>query len=361
MKILHLGKYYPQENGGIEQVTQDLAIEQAKQNLDVHVLAFTRLKTIAETLAEVKVERCKIILEVASQPFSLLYIFKGLRLIGKCDIVHIHYPNFLAAFLALFIPRNTAVVVHWHSDVVGKKFLKFFVLWLQSLMLRRADAVVVTSEGYLSLSSDLRPHLQKVEVIPIGLRDCDHKYGVKKRTNQILFVGRLVDYKAVDIMVSALSEIEEDFVAYIVGDGPNRKKLEERLKVTGDKRILMKGRVSELELGTLFEESAIFCLPSNVRSEAFGVVLLEAMRSKCATVTAKIPGSGVPWVNEHGLQFQNNNYAELKQHFIRLLTEDGLAEAIGERGRERFLRHFTLRQSSNKFLELYNSIISDRE
>ena len=359
MKILHLGKYYPQENGGIEQVTQDLAIEQAKQELDVRVLAFTRLKSTTQTLEDVRVERCKIFTEVASQPLSLLYVLKGMKFIQDCDVVHTHYPNFLAAFIALFAPKSTRIVVHWHCDVIDKKFLKFFVLWIQNMLLRKSDAIVVTSEGYLSASLDLRPFTQKVEVIPIGLQDNSTELKITKKRNQVLFVGRLVDYKAVDMLISALTEIDQDFVAYIVGDGPNRARLEQRLEAEKDQRIVMKGRVDDEELSALYDSSAIFCLPSNNRTEAFGVVLLEAMRSKCATVTAEIPGSGVPWVNKHGLLFKNNDYKDLKSQIIRLLNDDELASSIGEKGRERFLLNFTLRESTKRFVGLYKKILLD--
>lgn len=309
-RILHFAKYYPPEQGGMESVTQVLAEGLAGQGAEVKVICFTRQKARRDMLAGVQVERLAVSLERASQPLGWRYFVHGLRAARAADIVHLHAPNLLAALMSLLLPRRVKLLVHWHSDVVGKGWLGALVRPVEGLMLRRADRVVATSEAYARASPWLLAAGPKVQVIPIGIHP--PQPAVEAAANRdfepflrgrklVLAVGRLVPYKGFDILLDAARHLPEDMAVVIGGSGPQAAALQASLQARGlADRVLMPGRLSEGELESLFARALLFCLPSVERSEAFGVVLLEAMARGLPCVATVIDGSATAWVNLHG-------------------------------------------------------------
>jgi rhamnosyl/mannosyltransferase len=240
------------------------------------------------------------------------------------DVLHLHVPN-TSAFAALAVPaaRRLPWVLHWHADVdpaaLDRRLRWAYPFYkpFETALLRRAARVVATSMAYRDASMALRPWHARCEVIPLGVdlerlpdppaeavsrarahwppAESDSRAGLR-----ILAVGRLAYYKGFEVLVEAMQHLPEDRLL-IVGDGPSRSALEQRVDALGlRQRVRLAGAISAghgaSALAPYFAASHLLCLPSLDRSEAFGLVLLEARRYGCVTVASDIPGSGVAWV-----------------------------------------------------------------
>lgn len=360
MRIVHIGKFYPPEWGGIESVTEALAEDHAASGHEVTVVCFTR-KTSATEEGNPKIVRVRAPLQRASQPLSINYLREGIRAGRQADILHVHTPNPLAAFVCRVMPRTTRVVLHWHADIYGKGLLGYLVRPLERTMLARADAVVCTTRAYASSSPALRPIINKVTSIPIGIDECSFPSGDNGLGDYVLFVGRLVPYKGLSVLLEAMSKLPIRISMIIVGEGPLRGELEVQADTLGIRdRVHFFGPVDQATLNTLFAHARLLCLPSVNRLEAFGVTLLEAMRAEKPVITANIPGSGVPWVNQNGVTGTVVPVADpdaLAAAIEQLLVSPELYRALAQGARERYCSEFTRKLMAERFLDLYKRLL----
>jgi glycosyltransferase involved in cell wall biosynthesis len=295
----------------------------------------------------------------------------------KPDILHLHLPN-TSAFWNLAVVRAIPSVIQWQSDVLPSKIdprlrLAYrFYRPLEQALLRHAVAVIVASEPYLRESSALRPHRSKCRVLTLGIEPSDllppdplRVEAIRRRFGErplILFVGRLAYYKGVDVLLQALVDVRDAALA-VVGTGQERDRLIQSAAELGiQDRVHFPGYVEDHELPDWFSACRVFCLPSIERTEAFGMVLLEAMGYGRPLVTTRIKGSGVNWVNqegETGLAVTPGNSRELAQALKKLLTNEQLATNLGSAGRDRLDKHFQIRLIAEKMNAIYGeSLIS---
>ncbi|WP_430735662.1 glycosyltransferase [Halodesulfovibrio aestuarii] len=309
LKVLHWSQLYPPSKGGIELVAWELVEGLRKKKIHTDVLCCSANHDSVEPLDHVF--RCKTTFFWARVYFSIECIYKWLKIRNQYNIIHVHCPHPFANLLLFLIPTKAHLIVHWHSDIVRPKLLKKFYLPLQRWLLRRADAVIATSPNYASSSTDLLPIKNKVTIIPIGinperllvnstkLREIKNKFSDKI----IVFaLGRHVYYKGFEYLIKAFKTLPANFILLLGGEGPEQQKLRQIAHDAGVKnKVVFLGKIAEENLGSYFQCCDIFCLPSIERSEAFGVVQLEAMSKGKPVVSTKIPGSGVSWVNQNGV------------------------------------------------------------
>ena len=371
-KIIHFGKYYLPDSGGIESVTVSVAKGAVAAGHAVTVVCFAKsLSVPTEVMDGVTVVRAPIGKLVASQPLGLKYFNNCLAAARDADIVHLHAPNMLGALCALFIKRKTRLLVHWHSDVINKGWLGYLTRPLEKALLRRADCIVATSRVYADSSPSLQPFKNKIKVVPIGVADPVRGDAalalppeLEKRIDGrrvVLAVGRLVPYKGFDVLLQAAPALPADAVVVIVGSGPFQKELCQAAAVPPIKdRVILAGRLSDAELQALFARATMYCLPSTYRAEAFGVVLLEAMAHGLPIVATEIAGSGVPWVNQHavsGLNVPVNDAQRLAAACNEILGSDTFRQKYAEGARQRFLDIFTEDISIQKILNTYAALL----
>lgn len=368
MKVVHLSKYYKPYFGGLESVVSDIAEGQAKLGAEVTVLAcdVQHLKA-QENIEGVNVIRSREQLSLASTPISLNYIKNTFRNI-KNSIVHIHLPNplaNLALVLSLFIgTKPKKIIVHWHSDIVKQKKLLLLYSPLVNLLLKRADNIIVTSQRYLDSSEQLINFKNKCVVIPIGTKplevvDIDKVNTLKSIYNKriIFSLGRHIYYKGFECLIEAIAKLERDDVIFLIGGaGPDTDKYRNLIiKNKLQSKVEFIGRVPEDEIPLYFNAADIFCFPSIEKSEAFGVVQLEAMSVGTPVISTDIAGSGVPWVNKHlesGIVCTPNNPEELTSAINKALDNDELLIQLSKGALLRFNQHFTV----NKMVESINRI-----
>ena len=184
------------------------------------------------------------------------------------------------------------------------------------------------------------------------------QYGNRK----IVFaLGRMTQYKGFDTLINAANQVDDEAVILVGGNGRLLKTYKELvLKNKLENKVYLIGRVSNEEIAAYFEAATVFCLPSNARSEAFGVVLLEAMAAGKPIVSTSIPGSGVSWVNQHGVTGLNVPICDeraLAESLNLLINNETLADSMGTAGRERFNREFKAVIMVDKITSLYKRVL----
>ncbi len=376
MKILHIAKFYPPVPGGIENFLFDLANAQVAQGHTVYVLAhqagFGR-KTRWESLNGVNVGRIRTFGQAAYAPVTPEFPLQLLPLCGrfKPDVIHAHLPN-TSVFWLLFAKKKCPWVLHWHSDVVpsalDRKMAALYRLYRpwEKWLLNRADRIITTSTPYLKTSRPLSAFRDKCTGIPLGINPARLPYrrrfaGFREgRRFTVLSVGRFAYYKGFEHLIEAAANVPEaDFM--VVGGGPRYMAIKKQVSQKGLKRrVHLPGEVDEACLRRLFDECDVFCLPSVERTEAFGLVLLEAMSCGKPLISTSIPGSGVSEVNRHGetgLQVPPAD-PEALADAVRLLQQNpGIRRQMGEAARRRLVTDFHINSVTDRITSLYNSYI----
>lgn len=367
MRIVHWAKYYPPEWGGTELVTYDEAVAASAAGDDVAVVAFTRDEARKEVDKGVAIERAKVFAGIDSQPLSLRWLKAAIDQARNADVVHLHAPNLLAALALPFLSRRTRLIVQWQTDVVDKGLFGLLVRPLENYMARRADVLIANSEAYARASRVLQRHHEKTIAIPIGIADPTRSTASQRLPTDIarfvgerplvLAVGRNVPYKGFEYLIRAAAEMRSDAAIVIVGTGPletQHRRLISELDLGG--RVLMAGRVNHADLQALFRAAALYAMSSCKRSEAYGIVLLEAMAYSLPIVATDIPGSGVAWVageGETGPIVPPGDPSALAGAIDLLLENPARRAELSRRSRTRYERLFTLEKMLAGVLSLY--------
>ncbi|HNT35498.1 MAG TPA: glycosyltransferase, partial [bacterium] len=284
----------------------------------------------------------------------------------KPDLVHIHHPYPLGFVSYILAGRSKPLVVTWHSDIVRQKVLKVIFRPVQNAVLRRSNAIIVTSEPLMKQSPDLRKYQTKCLPIPLGvdvgrldsLRATAAARGSQaamlQHSPSILFVGRLVRYKGLEVLLRAMVGIQANL--FVVGEGILRgssQRLASELGVAD--RVIFLGKVPEETLAGLYAGCSVFVLPSVSNNEAFGLVQLEAMAASKPVVSTNLP-TGVPYVNRDevtGYVVPPDNPEALMSALNRLLATPSLALRMGQSGRSRVEQEFRLELMIERTLEVY--------
>ena len=313
MKVLQLGKFYPIV-GGVEKVMWDLTRGISGQGIDCDMLCCCLPADmpdggIIHFNAHGRCICVKAWRKVAATMISPALIFKLRRICRDYDIIHIHHPDPMAAIALWLSGFRGKVVLHWHSDILKQKTLLKFYKPLQSWLLRRADRIIGTSPVYLESSPFLEGFRQKAVCVPIGIEPMkyNHKETESIRSQfpgkKIIFsMGRLVGYKGYRYLVEAASLLPDDHIVAIAGEGPLREELTAQIKSLDiEDKVILTGYLEKEEAAAWFNACDIYVMSSVWKTEAFGIVQIEAMSCGKPVVSTRIPGSGVSWVNAHGI------------------------------------------------------------
>ena len=367
-RMLHAAKWYSPTVGGIETAASDITgAVQGKADVDILVCSENGREN-GITDEGVPIKRVQTICNLCSTPLSIEYITAFRKMSKDADLIQIHAP-FPLSDLALFLckrKRTAKVAVWWHSDVVKQKRLLFFYRPLMKSMLKRADIIFVAGQQIAKKSAYLGPYSDKVKVIPFGINS--EKYGkiscydylssrlTEKNSIKLLFVGRLVYYKGVEVLLRAMQSTQ-GCELFIIGTGELEGALVSLTKELGlESRVHFLGKVGEDELNSAFNDSDIFILPSVSRSECFGLVQLEAMTFGKPVINTSLP-TAVPEVSidgETGITVTPGDAAELSDAINRLVSDRELRERYGMAAKRRCEEHFSLKMMQEK---LYNEYI----
>lgn len=374
MKVLQISKYYPPVLGGIEAVAWEIAEGLSRGGVANEVICsdqrfWGRTEHFSPGYGVVRAGRWGMLLSTSVAPSMAVHLAQRAR---DADIVHVHMPDPMAAAAIWVVRPRCRVVVHWHSDVVRQRRALRIYEPLQRWLLARADAVIATSPPYAESSVPLQPWRSKVEVVPIGISDnhgdaCSERAGELRRAargRRIVFsLGRVTYYKGFEILIEAAQTLPDDCVVYIGGEG----ELLDQCRWSVAKRglagkVQFLGHINDAELASYFEACDIFCMPSTLRAEAYGVAIVEAMVMGKPIVASDIPGSGVPWVNLHGETGFNvpaGDAHALSQALCKLLADDDLRKRLGAGSRQRYERQFGAPRMIERILKLYRRLVTE--
>lgn len=374
MKVLQLSKFYPPDHGGIESVARDLSAGFVRHGCDVEVLcAHKRWRHSEERDATgVRITRAASVgmLQSTSMAPSLPWLLWRRR--RSADVVHVHMPDPLAA-LAVWLARPRGkVVLHWHSDVVRQRVARYLYRPLERWLLHRADAIIATSRAYADSSPMLQHFRDKVAVIPIGAHPPEpvepdrvarlrQRYGDKRL---VFALGRMTYYKGWDVLIEATRRMPSDVLVVVGGGGsdlPRYRAMAERAGLS--ERVRFVGPLSAASVEAHFALADVFCMPSTLRAEAFGVAVLEAMARGLAVVSTDIPGSGLGWLQQHGvtgLQVAPRDAPALADALGRLLADAELRARFGAAGRARWAALFTAETMADQTVALYRRLLTAR-
>ncbi len=347
MKILQVNKFYYPWIGGVEKVVQQIA-EGLKDEFETEILVCNdKNERKEEIVNSVKVYRAKTLKIILGMPVSFDFFFLYQKIFKNYDLIFLHYPFPLAFLAYFFFSRNKDLVIWYHSDIVRQRLLEIFFKPFHLYCLKKAKKIFVSNPNLAESSSYLSKFKEKCVIIPFGIDlnyfkedeeikkkslEIRQKYG----TPLILSVGRLSYYKGFDYLIKSAINISAKFL--IIGEGNLKKKLLDLIK-----KFKLENKVfiipPQEDLRPFYLACDIFVLPSIARSEAFGIVILEAMAFKKPIISTEL-GTGTSWVNlnnETGLVIKPKNVGELEKAIKTLLENEELRRKFSENAYKRVL------------------------
>jgi rhamnosyl/mannosyltransferase len=377
LKILHIGKYFPPVHGGIEYGLYNL-VDATSDIFDNTVLVADPKKGFSDTRAGgYRVIRI-------GETFNLFYnsivpslpgFLTKLRMRERFDVIVIHYPNAMANIAYLLSKRSCAgnekMAVIYHSDVLLSGFTGFvysLYSWIDGMIFRRADRVITTSPHLIRSSPVLSKMEAKCRVVPTMIDDhwaeatteeksASDAVGREHGDRIALFVGRLVEYKGLPVLIEAARDIEGKIL--IAGDGPLKGELETAIRRHGvGEKVVLLGRVENLK--PYYLACDMFILPSISGLEAFGLVQLEAMAFGKPVVSSDLK-TGVTYINRDGvtgLTFPVGDSRKLGSAVNRLFEDEGLRNTLGRNAKERVESEFVRSKVKVRFSGVIDELVS---
>jgi glycosyltransferase involved in cell wall biosynthesis len=365
MRVLHFYKTYkPDSMGGVEQLIGEICSGSARRGVPSDVLTVSQ-DTSTVDLGDHKHYRARLDFKLASSYFSVSSLARLKKLAEHADIIHYHFPwPFMD--MAHFLTRlNKPTVVTYHSDIIKQKTLLHFYRPLMLRFLGSVTRIVATSPNYAETSPVLRRFASKVDVIPIGLNEETYPPASSTKLAEwrarigpkfLLFVGMLRYYKGLHVLLEALKGSDYDVV--ILGGGPLENELKAQAQSLGLSRVHFVGALPDEDKFALLKLCHGLVFPSHLRSEAFGISLLEGAMYGKPLISCEI-GTGTSYVNvanETGLVVPPTDPLALRGAIDRIWNDEALAAQLGAAARKRFCKLFTADKMADAYVKLYRRI-----
>lgn len=352
--------------GGIEQVIRQMCVGTTRLGVKNDVLTLTRNGGPAQMEIEGHtVHRVPLSVEIASNAMSFAAIRKLKHLARDADVIHYHFPwpfMDLAHFLARI---DKPSVVTYHSDIVRQKALLRVYTPLKQRFLRSVNAIVATSPNYLASSPVLGRYKNKTRTITYGLDQSIYpkpspavldKWRARCGERFFLFIGMLRYYKGLHILLDALAGT--DYPVVIVGAGPLEQELKAHAERLGLTHVMFVGALEEEDKVALLELSYAMVFPSHLRSEAFGISLLEGAMYGKPMISSEI-GTGTTYINVDqvtGMVVPPSDPQAFGAAMRALWEQPDVAAAMGKRAAERYQELFTAERMARSYMELYREL-----
>lgn len=371
IRVLHIYRtYFPETQGGGQEAIRQLCLATQALGVENTIFALAHNPDPAYLeLPEGQLVRARSWLEVASCDIGGLSALKRCRAAAnECDIIQIHFPWPFADLLLPFIrQRQQPVVVTYVSDIVRQASLGRLYAPLRNYLLRTASRIVASSPNYINSSDVLRKYLSKLVCIPHCLgetkpallrkvRHFEARYG----GNFFLFVGVLRYYKGLDFLLAAAHQAKTPIL--IVGDGPEGQRLRQIVLEEGLHHVHFLGSVSDEDKNALLTLCRAVVFPSHLRSEAFGMTLLEGARAGKPLICCDIE-TGTTWINRHeetGLVVPPQDACALATAMNKLASDDALCARLGQGALARWKQCFTPSVAGAAYLQLYREMLAEQ-
>ncbi len=392
LRVLHVGKYYPPFAGGIEYFVADLLPALTQVGVEVCGLMHhheTGQAVNTRVIDGIRICRVPTHGKILYAPVSPRFPSELARLVAdfQPDAIHWHVPN-LSIMAALFMPsiRKIPWLVHWHADVAAASHdwrlrvaYQCFYAPLERALLKHAAQIIVTSAPYFEQSPALQTWKHKTTVIPLGVsterlpdptpnqqawaenvwQSFTKPIGQNGTPLRLLSIGRLTYYKGHGHLLEALQG-NPNAVLVIIGEGDFAQILHQKVLDLGlENQVKLMGFVAEPEKQAMLATSDVFCLPSLERTEAFGLVLLEAMRYGRPIMASHLTGTAIPWVvqsEETGYLLPAGEVSAWHDCIRQLCTDRRPLMAMIPKARARFSRYFAIQAAANQIHQVYQTV-----
>ena len=371
MRVLHFYKtYLPDSMGGIEQVIFQMSESGARHGVDSTVLTLSNSPAPgALQIREHQVHQARMDFQLASTGFSYS-VFKQFReLAAEADVVNYHFPWPFMDLVHFISASKKPCVVSYHSDIIRQRHLLKLYRPLMRRFLDSADRIAVASPNYFHTSDVLKDYHHKTRVITYGLDKSGYPKQDAARTERwrqklgdkfFLFVGVMRYYKGLHILLDAMQGL--NYPVVIVGAGPLEAALHAQAKVLGLRNLHFLGFLGDEDKVALFELSYAVVFPSHLRSEAFGISLLEGAMYGKPMISSEI-GTGTSYINIHnetGLVVPPSNPLAFREAMRTLWENPALAAQMGERAQARYQNLFTADEMGRKWATLYEELLEEK-
>lgn len=371
MRVLHFFKTYLSESvGGIEQVMFELCESGVAHGIESQVLTLSANPVPAVIpFGQHQVHRAKLDVQIASTGFSYSVLKQFRELAAEADVVNYHFPWPFMDLVHFLSGMNKPSVVTYHSDIIRQKHLLTLYRPLMTRFLASVDRIVAASPNYLQTSDVLKQFPQKTRVIPYGLNksaypksDPERMARWRERLGErfFLFVGVMRYYKGLHILIEALKDV--DYPVVIVGAGPLESELQAQAAALGLRNIKFVGRLDDADKAAVLELSYAMVFPSHLRSEAFGISLLEGAMYGKPMISSEI-GTGTSFINNHGetgLVVPPSD-PQAFRHAMRTLWDNPVqAATMGIKAEARYRQLFTAEEMGRQWARLYEELLAEK-
>ncbi|EIM18987.1 MULTISPECIES: glycosyltransferase family 4 protein [Pseudomonas] len=371
MRVLHFFKtYLPDSVGGIEQVIFQLCESGAQQGIEGQVLTLSADPHPAILkLGQHEVHRAKLDIQFASTGFSYS-VFKQFReMAAEADVVNYHFPWPFMDLVHFVSGMNKPCVATYHSDIIRQRHLLKLYRPLMNRFLGSVDRIVAASPNYLHTSDVLQQFPDKTLVIPYGLNkagypqpDSERMARWRQRLGErfFLFVGVMRYYKGLHILLDALKDV--DYPVVIVGAGPLEAELHAQAAALGLRNLHFLGRLGDEDKVALLQLSYAIVFPSHLRSEAFGISLLEGAMYGKPMISSEI-GTGTSYINIHGetgLVVPPSDPLAFRAAMRQLWDNPEQAAQMGLKAEARYRQLFTADEMGRRWSELYQELLEEK-
>jgi len=373
MRVVHVYRtYFPDPPGGLQEAIRQICLATSAHGVTSKVFTLSPQPTPSVIKSdESEIVRCRSWAAPASCDLGGIdAILRFRELCNWADLIHYHFPWPFADLLHLLAGSGKPSLVTYHSDIVRQRYLALLYGPLMRRTLRQMAAVVATSPAYATTSPVLTSDAcaKNLHTIPLGIVD----YASDMRESQldketlarmhiddrpfVLALGVLRYYKGLHTLIQASARIDGRVV--IAGSGPQQAELESLAARLATDNVLITGQVSTTEKIALLRNCRALVLPSHVRSEAFGMVLVEASMFGKPMVCCEV-GSGTSYVNKHGetgFVVAPESPVELADACNALLRDQALAASMGKAARARYERLFSGTALGRAYADLYRKV-----
>lgn len=368
VRVLHVYRtYYPDPPGGLQEAIRQICLATQAQGIanTIFTLSPTPYPRVLD-YPEGRVVRSRSWLAPASCDIGGMdALVQFRRLARDADLIHYLFPWPFADVLHQTLSSDKPAVMTYISDIVRQRWLGSAYAPLMHRTLRSMRAIVANSPAYASTSPILSsPEIcNKVSVIPLGIAEqhdqqsADHRIfervGIDAGKPYILFIGVLRYYKGLNHLIEAAHLIRAPIV--IAGSGPEGDALKRQAHQTGSGNIRFAGQVTDAEKRALLQHCRALVLPSHLRSEAYGMVLVEASMEGKPLVSCEL-GTGTSFVNLHGETghvVPPANPCALADAINPLIHDAQLAARLGRAARARYERLFSDQALGRSYATLF--------
>ncbi|MCJ8204816.1 glycosyltransferase family 4 protein [Pseudomonas sp. RGM2987] len=371
MRVLHFYKtYLPDSMGGIEQVIFQLCDSTDRLAIDNTVLTLSeRSGPEPIKIRQHVVHQARMDFQLASTGFSYSVFKKFRELAAEADVINYHFPWPFMDVVHFCSAVKKPYVVTYHSDIVRQRHLLTLYRPLMRRFLDGADRIVAASPNYVHTSDVLKDYPDKTRVITYGLNKASYPQPDSERMARwkaelgerfFLFVGVMRYYKGLHILLDALKGV--DYPVVIVGAGPLEKELHAQAKALGLRNLHFLGRLGDEDKVALLELSYAIVFPSHLRSEAFGISLLEGAMFGKPMISSEI-GTGTSYINIHGetgLVVPPSSPEAFREAMRTLWENPAQAHAMGQKAEARYRQLFTSEEMGRKWVRLYEEMLEER-